>query len=430
MNDTLNVESYLAGAFCVDQKTVKIAAQYLSADDFLVKPCAEIFEAAVDADRQGKLFDGYIAASALQGKMDAPRAFVSDCINLCSTTANVEEYAKLLRREADERDLREKIGIALTEESGEKLTETIAGICAEQIQRRPGNRMKPFSAVMDRTYMSLFQKADNRADTGYGKLDALLNGLWGGELIVIAARPAVGKSAFALSIAEHAARFGKTVQFYSLEMEDIEIGEREMARWTKSVTMGQIVRRGFEECEDERLVQELADASIATGHLPIYLDDSPNVKPSKIRAQALTQEGLGMIVVDYGGLMAPDRRQDSRNLELGSISRDLKNLAKELKIPIIMLAQLNRGVSETQKPSLRELRDSGELEQNANKVIFLWKTNAQNNEIGVSVAKNRKGVCDVVLMRFDGDHMRFYELEKRYEEPRYPARRGTQVYDE
>lgn len=419
MNDTLNAETYVIGAICQDQGVIRLIAPYLRTEDFLIKPCAVVFDAAMQADSNGKLFDGYIAADILKGKIDNPRQFVADCINLCATTANAEEYAKLIRWESDERVLREKVSAALSEEHGNKLTETIAAICNEQIQAMPRGRMKPLKEVLNRTYDGLFEKPTNRIDTGYGKLDYLLKGMWGGELIIVAARPAVGKSAFALSLAENAARRKKVVQFYSLEMEDIEIAERILSRWTSEVTMNDIIDRGFGE--DEAKNTDLAQSVVKTAELPILIDDSANVKPSKIRVQALTQKELGLIVVDYGGLMSADRKYDSRNLELGAISRDLKNLAKELHIPIIMIAQLNRGVGDDTKPSLRELRDSGELEQNANKCIFLWNIDKENGKVGVSVAKNRKGKCGEVVMHFDGDHMRFSELEERYEEPK-PSR--------
>ena len=421
------LEAALIGAICADQSLVRMAARYLTAEDFSASACGAVFEAALDADGRGKLFDGYIAADVLTGKIDKPRDFIAQCLDLAVNKGNAEEYAKIIKRDADERVLRERVSDALATEHGETLTEAIAGICAEQIQRRTNGRMKKLSSVMDKTYDGLFEEPTDRIDTGYGKLDYLLKGLWGGELIIVAARPSVGKSAFALSIAESAARHGKTVQFYSLEMEDTEIGERLLARWTQNVTMNDIIDRDFRE--DEGKAEDAAKAMTYCAGLPIFIDDSANVKPSRVRSQALTQKDLGLIIVDYGGLMASDRRYDKRHLELGAISRDLKNIAKELKVPVVMLAQLNRGVGDDEKPSLRELRDSGELEQNANKCVFLWNTDKELGEIGVFVAKNRKGRTGELLMRFDGDHMRFTELEKRYEPPKR-KKRSESVFGE
>ena len=425
--DTYRGERAIIGSICRAPELTRVVMRYVTPDDFTARTCQMVYETALDLENRNKTYDALILADILKEKIPDVRNFLAECMDVTPTLANTEEYAKLLRRKADERDLRARVYQALDEKSGSELTETIAGICAEQVRNRPGGRMKKMSDVIGRTYKNLFEKPENRVDTGYWKLDSTLKGLWGGELIVIAARPAVGKSAFALSIAENAARQGKTVQMYSLEMEDTEIGEREMSRWTETVTMDNLIDRGFESCEDGTLT-ELARVAAKTSEFPIFIDDSPNVKPSRVRAQALTQRDVGLIIIDYGGLMSADVKQDSRNLELGAISRDLKNLAKELKIPVIMLAQLNRGVADNQKPSLRELRDSGELEQNANKCIFLWNIDREEKTVGVSVAKNRRGRCDEVVMRFDGDHMRFIETEDRYEEPK---RRGrTNVYDE
>ncbi len=428
MIDTAEMECYLVGCICQKQETVRVISKYVREEDFRITACGLVFSAALDADGRGKLFDAYCAADVLNGKIENPRKFIAECIETVPTTTNAEEYAIRVRVEADERYLREKVTEALEVEHGVKLTETVAAICSEIVQNRPNNRMKPIGSVMKQMYGALFEQPTNRIDTGYGRLDFLLKGLWGGELVVIGARPAVGKSAFALSIAENAARrTGKTVQFYSLEMEDVEIAERALARHTQTVTMDNLIDRSLNDSQGD----ETAEAFTSVAALPIVIDDSANMKPSKVRAQALTQENLGMIVVDYGGLMSADRKYDSRNLELGAISRDLKNLAKELHVPVVMLAQLNRGVGDDMKPSLRELRDSGELEQNANKCIFLWNIDRESGKVGVSVAKNRRGRLGEVVMYFDGGHMRFTETEERYEEIKRPKRRGrSSVYED
>lgn len=427
MIDTHEEEIAIIGAICQEPKLIRVVERVVEPEHFFYESCRTVYEYAVRQDADGKVFDALIAADALKGQIPEIRNFLAECMEVVPTTANTEEYARLLRSKSDERTLREKVGMALSEESGEKLTETIAAICAEQIEQRPGGGMKKLDRVMKKTYEQLFEKPENRMDTGYGKLDGVLMGLWGGELIVIAARPAVGKSAFAWSVIENAAKkSGKAVHLHSLEMEDTEVGERELARHTTQATMNNIIDRrdrsgGLYESRDDVILQDLAAAYGEAAGLPIYIDDAPNQKPSRVRTEALTRKNLGLIVVDYGGLMTADRKHESRNLELGAISRDLKNLAKELKVPVIMLAQLNRSVPDTQKPTLAALRDSGELEQNANKVIFLWNIDKETGTVGVNVAKNRRGKTGDVVMQFDGAHMRFYETEEHYEEPQ---RRG------
>lgn len=435
MIDTHEEETALVGAICREPKLVRVIARYVEPKHFRYESCRMVYVLALDMDANGKTFDALVAANALKGEIPEVRQFLAECMECVPTTANTEEYAKLLRAKADEEELRQRVGDALNTQSGTKLTDAIAAVCAELIQNRSGGRMKSMSEVMERTYMGLFQKSENRVDTGYGKLDHLLKGMWGGELIILAARPAVGKSAFALSIAENAARQGKAVQLYSLEMEDTEIGERYLARHTRRLTMNEIIDRNLSgDAYPPKMLDELSqDAATAyseTATLPIYIDDSPNVKPSKVRAQALTQKNLGLIVVDYGGLMSADRKYDSRNLELGAISRDLKNLAKELKVPVLMLGQLNRGVGDDQRPTLRELRDSGELEQNANKCVFMWNLNKDAGFVGVSVAKNRKGKTGDLVMQFDGEHMQFRETEQTYDRESENKRSRKSAYDD
>lgn len=415
MIDTYEEEIAIIGAICQEPKLVRVVQRCVEPRHFFSGTCRAVYEYAVETDAAGMVFDVLIAADALKEKIPEIRSFLAECMEVTPTTANTEEYAQILRSKADERELREKITAALDEESGARLTETIAAVCAEQIQNRAGGRMRKLGDVMERTYNGLREKPTNRVDTGYGQLDHLLKGMWGGQLILIGARPAVGKSAFALSLAENAAKSTKkVVQLYSLEMEDTEIGERELARNAYALTMNEIIER---DLNDEQW-NDAAQSFMSAAGLPVYIDDSSDVKPSKVRSQALTEKNLGLIIIDYGGLMASDRKYDSRNLELGAISRDLKNLAKELHVPIVMLAQLSRKIGgDDVKPTLTDLRDSGELEQNASKCIFLWNTNKEQHEVGVSVAKNRRGMLGEVVMQFDGAHMRFYETEKRYEEP-------------
>lgn len=421
MIDTYAEECALVGALCIEPNALNIIAKYVEPIHFGYATSRSVYEYALDASSKKRKFDPLIIADALKEEIPNIREFLAECMETTPTAANAEEYAKMLREKADERDFRQRVEDAMLNESGNALTEAIAAICSEKIQGRTNGRMRKYSDVIERTYLSLFEVPNNRVDTGYPKLDYILKGIWGKELIIIAARPAVGKSAFALSIAENVAKAGKSVQYYSLEMGADEVGERSIARRTNRLTMGTIIEHNLgSNAYDPRMSEELCDEAArayeSAAQLNIWIDDSPNVKPSKVRAQALTQKDIGMIVVDYGGLMSADRKYDSRNLELGAISRALKNLASELDIPVIMLGQLNRGVSASQKPGMRELRDSGELEQNANKIIALWDYDKERNLVGVGVLKNRKGKCGNVVMEFDGDHMRFTETEVEYAE--------------
>lgn len=415
MQDTSALEYSLAATVCLEPKRVLQLRQIVSVEDFSISACAMVFDAADSAVSCGKAFDVNIAADGLRGLVDDPRQFLADCIDLTPTLANAEEYARLLHKHAAEKRLRDGVLAALDEENP---ATAIAELCKAHLLDNAGGRLKSVSQALTETLWSLSAPEQSRIDTGFPKLDSVLKGFEGGQLIIVGARPGVGKSAFLLDIAESAARAGNETLFVSLEMSASELTERLLARRSMA-TMDNLIDR---DLNDETWT-DIAAVSNRLERLPLHFWDKPAVTVSKIRGAAATIHNLRLIVVDYLGLMQADRRADSRNLELGQISRDLKNLASELQIPIVAAAQLNRGVNDTERPTLLSLRDSGELEQNGSKVLFLWRVD-EFGTVGVSVAKNRRGRQGVVQMSFDGAHQKFTELSEPYREPEKKRRGG------
>jgi replicative DNA helicase len=315
-----------------------------------------------------------------------------------------------LHQAAEEIRLFHAVQDALSECDAKDLPSELIRIGQDAVRGSLGKRR-----TMQELVMQLFEGFSSgptrRLDTGFQKLDGYLMGMRPGNLVILAARPGVGKSAFAMQIAENVAKAGKKVIVYSMEMKGEELTERLIANHS-GVPMDHIIQHEFEKAD----WQKMTDAANELYKLPIIVNDEANVAPSKVRTEALEIGDAELIVVDYVGLMESDggkRAKENRNLELGSISRDLKKIAAELEIPVLMLCQLNRDVDEMTMPELRHLRDSGELEQNANKILFLWKIDEEQQTVGVSVAKNRQGKKGIVQMLFDGEHMRFLE---RYED--------------
>lgn len=419
MQDTSALEYSLAATVCLEPKRVLQLRQIVSVEDFSVPACAAVFDAADSAVSRGKAFDANIAADGLRSVVDDPRRFLADCIDATPTLANAEEYARLLHRHAAEKRLRDGVLAALDEDNP---AAAVAEVCKAHLLNSTGGRLKTISQALIETMSQLSARETQRINTGFPLLDSKLKGFEAGQLVIIGARPGVGKSAFLLDIAESAARAGNETLFVSLEMSASELTERLLAR-RSAATMDQLIDRDVESNWDS-----IAAASTRLERLPLHFWDKPAATVSKIRGAAATIQNLRLIVIDYLGLMQADRRADSRNLELGQISRDLKNLASELQIPIVAAAQLNRGVSDTERPTLLSLRDSGELEQNGSKVLFLWRID-ENGTIGVSVAKNRRGRQGVVQMHFDGEHQRFTELSEPYQEPEKKSRRGGFLED-
>lgn len=414
--DTTELEYSICGAVVKDARRVlRVVRPLLSAEDFSIAPCAALYAAAVRAQDKGQGFDEALAITALSEQTDYAAAgrFVSLCIDSAPTTANAEAHAKLLHEAAVDRELRRAAEDILADPNREDTAEALAAVCKAALERKVDAHPADLSSILT-GYLNGLTAPQTRLYTGFADLDKLLMGMGAGELVLVGARPAVGKSAFSLSLAEVAAKHG-TVLLYSLEMSADEVAERLQVRHTNSVTLSDLVNG---QTQSEAIWQELADAASELSALPIRICDAPNMTVSRIRAQAMAQENLSCVIVDYVGLLRPDHRNDNRNLELGQISRDLKNLAAELRVPVIALAQLNRGRDETEQPTLRDLRDSGELEQNANKVLLLWKADVERSIIGCSVAKNRRGKTGTVQFRFEGVHMRFWPMFRgKYVEP-------------
>ena len=423
------LEVNVIGALLVEPRLMKDIMGFLSAADFDQKKCAAVYRFAMDKFTKGEPFDPVIAMESVAGLVENPSEFLSYCMNQTGGTwHNGKYHAELLHKAADDIRLYRSVQNALDECEAAELPATLMRICQDATKGTLGKRRS-----MQELVAQLFDGFDagpsKRLDTGFRRLDGLLMGMRPGNLVILAARPGVGKSAFALDIAENVAKKGKKVLIYSLEMSGDELAERWMAK-SSGVPMDHIIQHDFEDSDWKKM----GDAANYLYGLPIIVNDEANVSPAKVRAAAVEISDLELIIVDYVGLMESDggkRAKENRNLELGSISRDLKKLAAELQIPILMLCQLNREIDDETQPELRHLRDSGELEQNANKILFIWNLDKDTQTVGVSVAKNRQGKKGVVQMIFESDYMRFAERQRDIEAPEYKNRRKRgQQYDD
>ena len=416
-----NAELSVTGAYLIDPRYLNRVAGTLQAEDFMNPHCAKLYTAATKAFREGKVLDPVMARDVILHATPNPDAFLVDCMNMCPSVSAAEDHAEYIHAQAKERRLRSRIDEALTSQSGDGLAVEIAGICQDYISGKLG-RSHTMAQTLNKLMDSLSAPPANRVETGFTRVDALLKGIRAGNLVIVAARPAAGKSIWAQCVAMNVARTGKSVLLYSLEMSDEELGERIIAG-ASGVQLDKITDHTL----DEQAWKRLSEACQYLYDLPLIINDDPGVTTSKIRAEARTTKNLGLIIIDFMTLMKSEGKYDSRNLEVGAISRELKLLAMELNIPIIVLSQLNRSVSDTDRPTLAALRDSGELEQNANKVIFLWNIDVEQGIKGVAVAKNRQGRCGAVQMRFVGDQMRFVEMradEEVWSKTTPPRRRG------
>lgn len=414
-----------------DPAAIATAAEEVSGSDFSSEACALTFEAILALDAAGRRVDLVTVAEVLkvQGRLGAVGgpAFLS-AITDTPVFDNIAGHARLIREKGARRQLRRSsLEVAelchsdalelpaLLEEAGRKFNEVL-------LQRQRA-AFKPMSELVEETLSMLdAMKRDGGLlglGTGFPDVDKVLAGMQPGELIVLAARPGVGKTSFAMQVAEHHACGEKRlpVAVFSLEMPSKQLVLR-MAAARARVPLERIRRGRLSPVDEERLsesMQTLFDA-------PIHIDDSGDVSPFDLRSKArrLKQQhpALSLIIIDYLQLMKVRGRVESRQVEVAEISRSLKQLAKELEVPIVALAQLNRRVEERKgPPMLSDLRESGAIEQDADVVMFLHRERSEDDEaepavneltpVEVHVAKQRNGPQGEARLLFHGAYTRF-----------------------
>ena len=436
-----SAEMCVIGAILIDEKALANVIQTLKPEHFYFDELKAAYQAIWELSSEGKSIDFVSVLKKLvaKGFYDEKQAkqMLLECANLVPSISKAEAYAKTVSDSFKARKLQE-IGARLAFDGvfAENVDEVADGIMSELYEVVSEQHKKQLKTVGDigtqvfEGYSNDGQDLENRSHTGFSQLDEILKGMSAGNLIILAARPKLGKTAFALSIAENIAKSGKTVAFYSLEMESSEIYERLLSKRSK-IPMNTLIDRRFRDKRRPQKIRyeeinKIAETIDEIYSLPIKINDNPACTVNDIRLESKLIKNLGLIVIDYLQLMRSTKRFENRNLEVGAICRELKCLASELGVPILCLSQLNRTSDESTRPSPSELRDSGSIEQDANKVILMWSIEKNLNEqglvesktIGVDVALNRRGTTGVTLFNFNGNYMNFTELDRRYEEPK------------
>jgi len=354
------------------------------------------------------------------------------------TSANAEYYAKIVAEKAILRRLISRLTESINQAyDGDRLSEEIiagaekALIDVSETANRSG--FKNIRDVLNLNFGNLEARSLQTSDitgiaTGYRELDKMTTGLHEEELIILAARPAVGKTAFALNIAQNiGTKLDKTVAIFSLEMGAESLVDRMLA--SEGVINSHSIRTG-QLTDEEWQKYTIATANLANAS--IYIDDTPGIRITEIRSRArkLAQEtgNLGLVLIDYLQLITGTGREN-RQQEVSEISRQLKILAKELKVPVIALSQLSRGVEQRQdkRPVLSDIRESGSIEQDADIVAFLYRDDyydrageeeegIPNNKVEVIIEKNRSGARGTVELIFQKEYNKFSSISKREDE--------------
>lgn len=425
----LEAEQSVLGSILIDPECINEVVRRISFKDFYLEEHRDIFLAMYELFTSSKQIDPVTLIDNLvaNGVKDRDRtvAYVKVLAEVVPTAANVADYADIVRSKSLLRQLIEACG-EITDMAFEEQTpaaDVLAAAQARITELANNNTSRDFvhiRQVLMQTFKEIKERAQNKgsigAATGFDALDRVLVGLGKGDLVLVGARPGMGKTAFALNIATNVAKqTHKTVCIFSLEMSDVQLVTRILS--SEALIDSLALRSG--NLTDAQW-SKIAETSAQLSKLNIFIDDTAGNSAARIKAKLSGIKDLGLVVVDYLQLMQADRRFDSRVLEVGDISRNLKLLAKELGVPVICCAQLSRGPeSRTDKrPMLSDLRDSGSIEQDADVVIFLYRNEYYKNESeGLSqaeiiISKNRHGSQGKVMMGWAGQYTKFTGLEE------------------
>ncbi|MDR1192570.1 MAG: replicative DNA helicase [Peptococcaceae bacterium] len=428
-------EQAVLGAMLLDKDAIIIGGELLREDDFYRDAHRLIFQAVKGLEQEGQTVDMVTVTEALRQKDALDKcggmSFLASLANMVPTAAGIRHYAKIVRDKALLRRL-----IRVTGEfqlRGYEEPEDVYGLIGQAEQAifeiSQGQASQGLLLIRDMlpAMVTQIEALSKRPEgiTGipsyFTALDRFTSGWQPSDLVILAARPSMGKTAFALNLAENAAvRYKAPVALFSLEMSR----EQLLIRLISSrADIEQTVLRNGRLKGDEW--EKLVEAAAVLSQAPIYIDDTPGITVAELRSRARrlkAERELSLILVDYLQLMQGDRRSgENRQQEISEISRSLKALARELKVPVIALSQLSREVEKTgdKRPGLSHLRESGALEQDADLVMFIFREeyydkNTENPGIAeIIVAKHRNGPVGTVELGFEDRVTRFYNLRER-----------------
>ena len=418
---TRTAEVSVIGAILIDEKTLPNISEKLVINDFYHEDLKEVYGVILDLSDHGKPIDFLTVLNEFPNeRKNEMKKLLLFCADSTPSVSNASYYAEIVHKSAMSRKIKEQLMSILSDltsenilEKSENLIENISSTIMP-IQAKKMKSLEKSAQSLLYFYTGKTSNIENRAETGFKKIDNILQGMSGGNLIVLAARPKVGKTAFALSVAENVAKSGKKVVFFSQEMLTCELCERILSK-NSGISMTKLINKNLNQEE----INSLEKALETIKNREIIINDSSGISVNDVRMSCKMLKNLGLIVIDYLQLMhSSGGKCENRNQEIGKISRDLKKLATDLNVPVLCLSQLNRTSGENQKPSPSEIRDSGEVEQNCNKLMLMWcvSKNEGFKTIGLDVALNRRGGTGTVLLNFCGDRMKFTELETKYEE--------------
>jgi replicative DNA helicase len=430
---SVEAEQSVIGSMLMDREAITVASEIISADDFYSRQYGILFETMTEMNEEGQPVDLVTLQNRLREKDVPPELssleFVRDMITAVPTSANIKYYANIVAEKAVLRRLiRLNEEIANTCYAGKENLEFILEDTEKKmfqlLQKRNTSDFVPIRQIVMNAMDRIESASKNKGSvtgipTGFTDLDYRTAGMQPSDLVLIAARPSMGKTAFVLNIAQYVA-FKKDlpVVIFSLEMSKEQLVNRMFS--LESSVDAQKLRTGQLNDQDwERLIESAG----VIGKSKLMIDDTPGISVSELRSKCRKlklEHGLSMIIIDYLQLMSGSGRSDSRQQEISDISRSLKAIARELNVPVLALSQLSRAVEQRpdHRPMLSDLRESGAIEQDADVVMFIYRDDYYNHDTerkGVSeiiIAKQRNGPIGTVELAWLPEFTKFANLER------------------
>lgn len=402
-------EKSVLGAAMLDQDALLMALEKVKAEYFYSEAHREIFTALTELYRENKPVDLLTVCEHLKNKksldMVGGRAYVAALTSEVPSTSNASEYAKIVTEKATLRRLinssREIQDLCFEEKmKAENLLDYAEQNVFEIAQQKQSRAYVPIGEVMMENLNAIDAASENAGKvqgvpTGFKDLDAKMGGLQKSDLIIVAARPSMGKTAFALNIAQQSAvKYGSSVIIFSLEMSKEQLGQRLLSVESR-VEMKKIKEGNLQRKDWDRVIAAVDSLSKSN----IQIDDTPGIGLMEIKNKCRrlkAEKGLDLVVIDYLQLMTGDQKSESRLQEVSALSRNLKLLAREMDCPVIVLSQLSRAVErrDDKRPMLSDLRESGSIEQDADVVLMLYRDDYYN-----PYSEENKGICEVSISK-------------------------------
>lgn len=435
---SVDVEQSLIGAMILDIEAVTTASELLKKDDFYKEGHKILFEVIIDMYRNNETIDTLLLKSKLQtlglleeiGGLD----YIAKLTDAGILTTNAEHYSKVIEEKSVLRRLirasSEIITKGYNSENADALLEKAEQDIFDISQKKNREGFVPINEILEKTYDQIEALAEaggtiTGLSTGFEQIDEKTSGLQRSDLILVAARPSMGKTSLAINICQNAALAGKNIAIFSLEMAKEQLVQRMLS--TEALIKVGDVRDG-NLTDDDWISLSKASASLAQAK--VYIDDTPGINLMEMRAKARRlkmEHGIDLIMIDYLQLMSSTEGGESRQQEISAISRGLKGLAREMDCPLMALSQLSRAPEQRadHRPILSDLRDSGAIEQDADIVMFLYRDEYYNKEtedkgIGeLIIAKQRNGETGTIKLAWLGEYTKFATISHESETNHY-----------